>query len=156
MGQSRTSKNVCLFNNSTKMNTTLVIVMVWFLIWLYKEFPSKSMVTMFKHKLKAAKWGYAQLEFESFMAADRREILRKEFDRLNESVDAYQQQVDNKSNKPDTIKLFEEKIVETKKSIEELKERLTDADRGLILAEETKEDLHHQEELLKTFIEKNY
>jgi peptidoglycan hydrolase CwlO-like protein len=138
------------------MNITLAIVIVWFLVWLYKQFPSKSIKSQFKRKLKGGEWGYAQLDFESFVAADRREQLRKELDRVNESIDAYQQQVDNKSNKPETIKLFEDKIVETKKSVEELKERLADADRGLQLAEDTKDDLHHQEQLLKTFIERNY
>ena len=138
------------------MNITLGIIIVWFVVWLYKEFPDKGIKAQFKRKLRAGKWGYAQLDFDSFAAADRRETLRKEFDRVNESIDAYQQQVDNKSNKPETIKVFEDKIIETKKSAEQLKERLEDADRGIQLAEDTKDELHHQEELLKTFIERNY
>jgi septal ring factor EnvC (AmiA/AmiB activator) len=132
------------------------LILGWFLIWLYKQFPSKGIKAQFKKKLAAGKWGYAQLEFESYVAADRRETIRKEFDRVNESIDAYQQQVDNKNNKPETIKLFQDKITETQKSVDELKERLADADRGIALAEETKDELHHQEELLKTFIENNY
>ena len=132
------------------------LIVGWFLVWLYKEFPNKGIKAQFKRKLRAGKWGYAQLEFDSFAAADRREQIRKEFDRLNESIDAYQKQVDNKANKPETIRLFEDKIAETKKSVDALKERLEDADRGLQMAEDTKGELHHQEQLLKTFIERNY
>jgi hypothetical protein len=35
-----------------------------------------------------------------------------------------------------------------------MKEKLADADRGIQLAEETKDELHHQETLMKEFIKR--
>lgn len=134
----------------------IYILAIWFLLWLYKEFPSKSIKAQFKRKLKSGKWGYAQLAFEQFVAQDRREQFRKELDRANESVEAFQTQVDNPKNTPETKKIFAEQVETAKKSVAELKEKLEDADRGLALAEDTKDELHHQEQLLKTFIERNY
>lgn len=129
---------------------------VWFLAWVYKNFPRTSIKAQFKRKLKAGKWGYAQLDFETYTAKDRRETIRKEFDRVNESVEAYQQQVDNKANKDDVKELFRKKIEETNEALKLLKEKLEDADRGIKMAEDTKDELHYQEKLLKTYIERNY
>lgn len=125
-------------------------------MWIYKEFPSKSMKAQLKRKLKAGKWGYAQMEFDEFVARDKRETIRKELDRVNESLDAYQKQVDNPKNSEETKKLFKTKIEETEKAIKLLKEKMDDMDRGLQLAEDTKDELHYQETMLKTFIERNY
>ena len=60
------------------MNITLGIIIVWFAVWLYKQFPRKGIKEQFKKQLSAMKWGYAKLEAEAFIAADKREELRKE------------------------------------------------------------------------------
>jgi chromosome segregation ATPase len=135
------------------INTLLVI---WFLIWLYKQFPSESIKSKFERKIKGGQWGYAQMEAETFVAKELREELRKEMDRLNESVDAYQKQVDNKANKEETKKLFEEKVKEINKVIAELVAQIGSYDSNIKEAEDNADKLHHQEELLKTYLEQNY
>ena len=130
------------------------LIVIWFLLWVYKTFPRVTTKEHFKRKLKAGKIAYASLDFETFVAKERREELRKEYDRLIQAIDAYQVQVDNKANKEDVIKLFQEKIDEVKKSADTLKEKLEDADKGIKLAEDTKDDLHHQETLMRDFIKR--
>ena len=129
-----------------------ILLTIWFLLWIYKEFPRVSPKQHFKRKLRSGAIAYSQLDFETYIAKDRREELRKEYDRLAQSIDAFQTQVDNKANTPETIKLFEDKVIEVKKALDTMKEKIDDADRGIKLAEDTKDDLHYQENLMRDYV----
>ena len=132
----------------------ITILIIWFALWAYKNFPRVTVKEHFNRKLKAGKIAYASLEFETFVAKDKREELRKEYDRLVQAIDAYQEQANNKNNTKETIKLFEDKIAEVQVSVDRMKEKLEDADRGIKLAEDTKDELHYQEALMRDYIKR--
>jgi hypothetical protein len=63
-------------------------------------------------------WDY---EFKQFKAKELRESLRKEHDRVAETIDAYKTQIENKANTPETIKTFEEKLKGASSDLDNLK-----------------------------------
>jgi hypothetical protein len=67
----------------------IYVILVWFAVWLYKNFKQTSVKGHFKKLLAQSKLGFSKIEFELFGLRDERENLRKEFDRLNETIDAF-------------------------------------------------------------------
>ena len=63
-------------------------------------------------------WDY---QFKQFKAKELREDLRKEHDRLAETLDAYKVQIENKNNTEETRKTFEEKLKTTSADLDKLK-----------------------------------
>ena len=101
-----------------------------------------------------SKLGFAKIEFELYGLKAEREELRKEFDRLNDSIDAYKVQIENVNNKPETIELFQKKTQETNAVLESIKDAINTKDIAIKVAEETETDLHQQMVLLTTYIER--
>lgn len=139
------------------VNTIIAVVLVvWFVTWVSKNYGSTSTKAYFEKLLASSHLGFAKLDFEMFGMKEEREELRKEYDRQNEYMEAYKAQAANKENTAETIKQFEQKIAETTEIINQLQDAINQKDIEIRTTETTQEDLHKQMRNLVTYIEREF
>lgn len=137
------------------INTIIAIILfVWFLVWVRKNFARTSPKEYFQKLLDSSELGFAKLEFELFGLKEEREEFRKEFDRQNEYLEAFKAQAENPANTKETIEQFQQKITECAGIIENLKDRINQKDVEIKATLETKEDLHRQMRNLVAYIDR--